>query len=405
MGLDKEQLYNLEHNYNLALNRLENSKISKQNKEHVLDFLEHCELNCAELRRIFYIDKLKRAGSFIDKDFKEWDKKDIVSFISYLKDKNYKDGTIDSYMVALKCFFRFIRDCEKGESTPKFLRVMVRKRVTNNLKKEDLIDTEEIKKILNVCRNSRDRCMVSMAFEAGLRTGELRSITISDLIKTSYGYKVYIGENGAKTQYSRRAAHFAASKNYLHEWLSKHPYRHNLKSPLFCNLANGNVLTGQVVTRIIKVAGMRAVGKDLHHYILRHSFGTRMSLNKHPESAIKKLMGHSPTSHVLADYQHLAESDGEDIILNEAGEKTTVKTDETKGFVPQVCASCGHKGSPTDVMCSKCHNVIDPDTFIVQETGMNEGISKDGLTEMKSVFRSMIQEELDKIWSHKEPNR
>lgn len=59
-----------------------------------------------------------------------------------------------------------------------------------------------------------------------------------------------------------------------------------------------------------------------------------MSLNKHPESAIKKLMGHSLTSNVLATYQHLAESDGEDIILSEAGEKTIVKNNEAKGFVP-----------------------------------------------------------------------
>ena len=63
MALDKEQLYNLEHNYGLALKRLDNSKISKKNKEHVLDFLEHCKLSCGELRRIFYIDKLKRAGT------------------------------------------------------------------------------------------------------------------------------------------------------------------------------------------------------------------------------------------------------------------------------------------------------------------------------------------------------
>ena len=94
MGLDKEQLYNLEHNYNLALNRLDNSGVSEQNKKHIRKFLQYCTVQHVDKqRRIFYIDKLKLIGTIISKDFSKWSEDEVLSFMDYLENKKKEDGT------------------------------------------------------------------------------------------------------------------------------------------------------------------------------------------------------------------------------------------------------------------------------------------------------------------------
>ena len=409
MGLDKEQLYNLEHNYNLALNRLENSGVSEQNKKHIKKFLQYCTVQHVDKqRRIFYIDKLKMIGTVISKDFSEWGEDEVLSFMDYLENKKKEDGTkkykastIDSYIVTLKCFFRRINKLDSQDPVPKFLRILKRKRVKRKQNENDIVDSDDITKMINVSNNKRDRCMVSMAFEMGLRSGELRSITIRDLKKHPQGYKVYIGENGAKTEDSRRPTFYVSSERYISEWLNEHPFMHNPDSPLFCNQSNGKVLTAQAVNRTIKKACLRAIGKDIHQYTLRHSFATRLTKRDISEKKIRKLMGHSENSNALSGYQHLKESDSEEVILDVAGVKVEENNVEKEKFVPHICPSCKYKGSPTDVICPRCKSVIDPDSLILQETKPDSVIRKEVFQEAEQHFRDLVQAELNKMWAQK----
>jgi len=410
MGLDKEQLYNLEHNYNLALNRLENSGVSEQNKKHIRKFLQYSALQHVDkLRRIFYIDKLKLIGTVISKDFKKWGEDEVLSFMGYLENKKkedgtkqYKDSTIDSYIVTLKCFFRRINKLDSQDPVPKFLRILKRKRVKRRQDENDVVDSDDITKMINVSNNKRDKCMCSMNYETGLRGGELRSITISDLIKHPHGYKVYIGKNGAKTEDSRRSLLFVSSERYITEWLNEHPFKHNHDSPLFCNRSNGKVLTAQAVNRTIKKACLRAIGKDITQYTLRHSCVTRLTKKNINEKKIRKLMGHSENSNVLSAYQHLKESDIEEVILDLAGVEVEENNVEKEKFVPHICPSCKYKGSPTDVICPRCKSVIDPDGVILQETKPDSVIRKELFQEAEQHFRDLVQEELDKKWAREE---
>ena len=402
MGLDKEQLYNLEKTYKNASTRLDKSKLSNENKKHTYAFIKHCKAKgIGKLRQIFYMDKLKLAGTVVDKDFKQWNKEDIVTFLAHIVDKGYTDYTIDGYKSALKCFFRWLNGCNKGDPTPKFLNVIERKKPQNKLEKEDLLTTDDVKKIISCCNNSRDRCMISMAFEMGLRNGELRGITVGDLVRNTHGYRCVIGQKGAKTDDSFRPAFFVTSEGYITNWLNHHPFIDDAESPLFCNRATRQVITLQGINKIISKASQKAIGRKIHQYIFRHSFGTRFTLKRYPEATIKKLMGHSKTSNVLATYQHIAERDTEDAILNEAGIRTKTKQEDVRDFKPMVCSQCGYKGTPTDIICPECNKVMDPDGVIAQETDLGFAISHEGLKSLMDIIKPAIQEELDKLWTRK----
>lgn len=82
MPVNKDIVYRTEHNYQMAINRVERSDVTDANKKHIYDFFDYLKAgNRSKIRQCFYIEKLRNIGSMHTKDFKQWDRTDMIKVL------------------------------------------------------------------------------------------------------------------------------------------------------------------------------------------------------------------------------------------------------------------------------------------------------------------------------------
>ncbi|MFP4626388.1 MAG: site-specific integrase, partial [Natronomonas sp.] len=76
----------------------------------------------------------------------------------------------------------------------------------------------DIQALLDAARNPRDRAMIAVQFEGGMRSGELQDLEIGDIFDAEYTTGLHVdGKTG------ERAVHLVISLPYLNKWLEEHP--------------------------------------------------------------------------------------------------------------------------------------------------------------------------------------
>jgi len=58
---------------------------------------------------------------------------------------------------------------------------------------KDLLTEEDIKKMINVADNIRNKAFISLLYESGCKIGEMLSIKIKDIIFDEFGFIISIG--------------------------------------------------------------------------------------------------------------------------------------------------------------------------------------------------------------------
>lgn len=72
--------------------------------------------------------------------------------------------------------------------------------------------------MLDACSNDRDRALIAVAWDAGARSGELRSLTIGNVADHKYGLQITVdGKQGQRT------ITLIPSVPSLRDWLRNHP--------------------------------------------------------------------------------------------------------------------------------------------------------------------------------------
>ena len=152
---------------------------NRENAELIEKFLKELFAEgVSEPRVIKYANHLKVISERIDKNFLEVTKDDITTFLAELEqhryvprskeDKNlkqYSEWTKKDYKVALKKFFRFLGKEELVKD--------IKTTMKNNRKKlpEELLTRTEIKKMVEASDHPRDKAIISLLYEGGLRIG------------------------------------------------------------------------------------------------------------------------------------------------------------------------------------------------------------------------------------------
>ncbi|MEM0302140.1 MAG: tyrosine-type recombinase/integrase [Archaeoglobaceae archaeon] len=178
--------------------------------------------------------------------------------------------------------------------------------------------TEEIFRMIEAAANKRDRAIIAVGYEAGLRIGELSSLSWKNVVFTDWGVKLKVsGKTG------ERFIPVVMSAGYLREWLLEHP-SYNPKtgeidpeSLVFVRINGkdaGKPMTYQMFAKIIKKAAKKAeINKRVYPHILRHSMATVLA-NHLTEQQLSHYFGWVQGSSMPAVYVHLSGRDIEDAI-------------------------------------------------------------------------------------------
>jgi integrase len=243
-----------------------------------------------------------------------------------------------------------------------------------------MLSTVEVDKIITAGKNTRDRCLLSVLSESGMRPFECLRLRWEELKIDDFGVIINVsGKTGAP-----RFIRLVHSSPYVAAWRNDHPSPTDtafiftsLKSP-----AASERITHSALKKILRLAVKRAGVKKASPYLLRHSSVTRMLEEGYSDSTIRMVHWGSQTTNMLGTYGHVSATAIDNEILGMAGIKNLEKKERKK--IDQ-CPKCSMIVKPTDEFCPRCGTPI-TDVAIAQFNREKSLFDKDALEYLNKHF-------------------
>jgi len=212
--------------------------IEKYDRQMVTDTLGHAT-------RRKNLEVILSLSRLIKKDWNDVTHDDISKLVYDIMTKYSKNGqeshsTWDHKKI-LKIFFRWMklgsRSYQDVGNPPETDKIKL-KSVKNKIIREQLLTDDDLVLLLRSSRNTRDKAMISVAYESGCRPGELLSLKVKHVKIDQYGAMLSVdGKTGA------RNIRIVKSVPHLMQWIDAHPWKNKPESPLwpvfiFCSAKN-----------------------------------------------------------------------------------------------------------------------------------------------------------------------
>jgi len=302
---------------NNAFNHLYKIKISEKNRKFIEDFAYNCiSEGIGKLRVTKYIFTLGKIAKEIGKDFDEVTKEDLKRFIKEIELSGYAEWTKHDYKATLKKFYKWLKGNEEEyPDEVKWIKVTIKKK--DKKLPEELITLDEVKALVEVANNLRDKAIILTLYESGARVGEFLNMKIKHIQFDKYGALAMLnGKTGM------RRIRLIASVPSLSAWLNIHPFKDDKDAWLWVGLSpvnKGDKLSYNGLKNLIKDLSKKAnIKKKIYPYIFRHSRATELA--KHlTEAQLCQFMGWVQGSKQAATYVHLSQRDTDEAILEMYG--------------------------------------------------------------------------------------
>ena len=201
-------------------------------------------------------------------------KKNFKSYISSLENKNYKPSTINLKITVINKFLRFINI----DYSMKYLKQQKKLYISN------VISESDYKRMLDVVTDKRDRAIIILLANTGLRVSEALSLT-TDIIKDDV-----ILVKGKKGKYREVFLSYRL-KEILKDYIENYRIKSS-RNKLFTG--RKGALKRQSINKILlKYAKKARIRKDkAHPHALRHLFGKRLADKGISLDVIATYLGH-----------------------------------------------------------------------------------------------------------------
>jgi len=210
-------------------------------------------------------------------------RREIEAFVEQEQDRGLKSQTVRHKIQMLYAFFRFLEPDKIIH--PELLERKIRIRLPQRLPRA--IPTEDVRGLLSVIDDVRDRAMVLMLLRTGMRIGEVLSLRVNDVDLSDRTVKIYEGE---KNSIGRVVYLSEDARHALVEWMQE---RKPERSCLFYGW-RGEMTYGAARKRFVKYlirAGLADKGYTLH--CLRHTLATDLLNAGMRLECLQELLGHS----------------------------------------------------------------------------------------------------------------
>lgn len=297
-------------------NKIEES-LSKENKTKLDQFLKKCaetvqEKKISEIKRemLRFIDITERD---LSKDSKKRQNAESINcWLVIINHSELAGWTKCKHRTYVKKFleWEYANEPElwKHISNPK----RDKKGASDHLTESDLISQEETALLIENARSLRDKCLISVADEGGLRPEELLNLKFQNL---DFQDKcVVIKIHSSKTG-NTRSVPLVRSKDFLWLYKQTYPYPHVkgldfiFPSPMDRNKPLNTATLNQVLRVTAKRAG---INKKIWAYLFRHSRATKL-YEELPQPLCEKILGHKNMAGV---YAHISDKKAQNEMLS-----------------------------------------------------------------------------------------
>ena len=341
MGIYKEKLL-----LSSEENRLINSGISEVNINTIKEFKSFLIASrIGILRTVRYMIDLRLiCQRYKDKDFFTWNSKDIIEVLEKVEIGNLSDSSKNEYRRTMNKFFKWL----KGEDWPDLKTLRGDKK---HLRKPQVLTKDEILQLIEASKHPRDKAVIALLYDCGLRVGEVASITFKDLIFNEYGGKVKVrGKTG------ERLVPFVMAGPYIKNWVQMYPNPHP-DEPLFIGTGNRNYRKPlyyesymNIIKRAIKNSGIE---KKVTPHIIRHTRATHLA-SKLTESEMCHYLGWQLGSDMPKVYVHLSGRDIDNAIYSKVYGLKIENRDKDDSIKPVACPRCKESCGPSSEYCYRC---------------------------------------------------
>lgn len=226
----------------------------------------------------------------------------LRAYLVHLQERNLASNTQHTHARALRAFCNFCkREGWAGVSPFDTVKMPKPDRVQKTAFTEN-----EVRALLRACDTARERALVLVLLDTGLRATELCTLNMGDVDLDALTVTVRLGKGRKdRTTYLGARAARAVSR-YLAERTDATP-----DAPLFPSESNRNLdgrLTRSGLRRVLNIIGKRAGVPDVHPHKFRRTFATWSLRGGMSVYALARLMGHADI-HVLKQYLALVDAD------------------------------------------------------------------------------------------------
>ncbi len=232
-----------------------------------------------------------------------WRKEDVDKYLLSLREKN-KESTIGIKKILLKQYFGWLGKPE----IIKHIRVKLPK---NHLKREDILAPEDVNKMVETIESPMYKALIVFLYESGVRISEALALTVTDIQDTDQGMIVSIKDE--KTDNGYRSCIYPTSSQFIRNHITYSGLtKENKLFPISKSWAN---------TMLKRIGKNAEIEKPITCHKFRHAQATDMVLRGYQESIIRKKLGWTDDSGMIARYQHLVDDDVIDATLEKNGQE------------------------------------------------------------------------------------
>lgn len=221
----------------------------------------------------------------------------IINYLVYEKATGKSDSTLNRYLVAIKCFFNYLK---KTKIVEKDVTFDVKPPKIHN-KPPKILTKNEITLILqqpNIKTFSglRDRAILELLYSSGLRASELCDLELEDITQSSVRISCGKGKKTRTIPMTENAAQWIAA--YVNE------YRGIEEGYLFLTM-NFKQMRRQLLCEIVNTYAKKAEIKGVTPHTFRHACATHLLEEGAGISMIQILLGHNSLA-TTQKYAHLS---------------------------------------------------------------------------------------------------
>jgi len=293
-------------------------------------------------RVVYYL--LKMTG----KPLREIRLEDVKKYFAK-RSEQIKPISLESEFILLRRFLRYIG-------------IELNSKLKPSRKRKFVVDTSqfltdsEFERLLSELKHPRDKALVMLLRETGLRIGEALALDVRDVEITERYGRLHV--RYSKT--AERYVEFVKSIPYIRTWLSVHPDP-KPDNPLFVKIKGKPTrLEYQAFWKLLKEALKRAkINKRVHPHLFRHQVATELlSTERLPEEAVRVYLGWTHGSRMVSRYSHVTSERANELVMRARyGIKTREKKEEPKGY--KECPRCGRMVPIDAKYCSYCGLILE----------------------------------------------
>ncbi|MFQ6107151.1 MAG: tyrosine-type recombinase/integrase [Thermoplasmata archaeon] len=291
--------------------------------------------------------QLCEYSATLDKSIMELTENDLMS---YFAGADFKESTLELKKHMTKQFFQ-------AKSQADVVAWIKPRRIRKVMMPSDMLTPQDVRELVQVADSFRDKAIIAVLYESGMRSSEFLSTRIGDVVFTHRYARFILHKEATDLKTGRREIPLINSVVLLQQHIESHPLRDDPNAPMwFSSKEPDKSITSTTLLKLLykySNVSKKFKKKNINAHLFRHSRAYELAKRGWNEAQLRKFFGWTRTSNMPSYYAELSESDVMEKALQDAGIEEEAPEEENALAVKD-CPLCMAQNDSTAMFCRSC---------------------------------------------------